>query len=140
MPRLLYNFSIVILLFSLTSVQANTIEEGESYRSRNAEETFVYYFHYSRRCATCMAIEDVSKTSLQELYPEKVKSGTVVFLSVNLDESDNKELADQLKVSGQALLVVMGDKQVDLTNQAFLYANTKPEKLKAEIASAIEQL
>jgi hypothetical protein len=87
-----------------------------------------------------MAIEEVSEKSLKELYPEEVESGTVTFLSINLDESINQALAEQLNVSGQALLVVKGEKQVDLTNQAFIYARTKPEKLKSEIENAFEQL
>ena len=87
-----------------------------------------------------MAVEEETQSSLKDLYPDQVANGSVVFLSVKLDKPDNKPLADQLKVSGQTLLIVKGDKQVDLTNQAFMYARTKPDKLKVEIQSAFRQL
>ena len=140
MLRIFYAFSVISILFSGFILNSGARQEKETAFSTQSSEVVMYYFHYSRRCATCMAIEEVTEKTLKDLYPSQVESGSVVFLSVNLDETDNKPLADQLKVSGQTLLLVKGEKQVDLTNQAFMYARTKPEKLKAEIETAFQQL
>jgi hypothetical protein len=140
MLRIFYAFSIVSILFSGFVVNIGPSAYPEIAFSPQSNEVFVYYFHYTRRCATCKAVEEVTENSLKELYPDHVESGSVVFLSVNLDEAENNSLAEKLKISGQTLLMVKGEKQVDLTNQAFMYARTKPEKLKTEIETAFRRL
>lgn len=139
MLRMFLSSGIVVLLLSGFTVGTGPLADDTSLKA-GSDEVTVYYFHFSRRCATCMAVEEETQSSLKDLYPDQVAKGSVVFLSVNLDKPDNKPLADQLEVSGQTLLVVKGDRRVDLTNQAFMYARTKPDKLKAEIQSAFRQV
>ena len=98
----------------------------------------VYYFHLTRRCATCNAVEKESIKALEALYPEKIKNGEITFLSVNIEEEKNNTLAESLEVTGQTLLFVMGDKKVNLTNAGFMYAKTKPEKLQTKIKETID--
>lgn len=100
----------------------------------------VYYFHFTRRCMTCNNVEKVSKEAVEKQYAEKVKSGEITFRSINLDEKDGEAIGARLKVEGQTLLIVSGDKRVDLTDKGFLYANDSPAKLKAEIKKAIDGL
>ena len=120
--------------FAQEDVKANKAETLES------EKTEVYYFHFERRCATCMAVESESEKAIMELYPEKVESGEISFISVNLEEESNESLAEKLEVSGQTLLVVKGDKKDNLTNVAFMYARSDPDKLKKAIRESIEAL
>jgi len=42
-------------------------------------------------------------------------------------------------VGGQTLLVVHGDKKIDITGKAFMYAQ-KPDKIKTEIKTAVEKV
>jgi hypothetical protein len=98
----------------------------------------VYYFHFTRRCMTCNNVEKVSKEAVEQQYAEKVKTGEITFKSVNLDEKEGEAIGAKLKVEGQTLLIVSGDKRVDLTDKGFLYANNSPEKLKAEIKKAVD--
>jgi len=100
----------------------------------------VYYFHFTRRCMTCNNVEKVSKEAVELQYAEKVKSGEITFQSINLDEKEGEAIGAKLKVEGQTLLIVSGDKQVNLTDKGFLYANSSPDKLKAEIKKAIDNL
>ncbi|MGC8823751.1 MAG: nitrophenyl compound nitroreductase subunit ArsF family protein [Bacteroidales bacterium] len=99
----------------------------------------VYYFHFTARCATCHAVEDNSKNALETLYPEQIKKGEFVFRALNLNEASTKSIADRLGVSGQTLLVVSGDKKIDLTRQGFLYAY-EPDKIKQEIQKAVNSV
>ncbi len=126
---------VAVLLGSVSATFAQTAGQNTS-----TDKVEVYYFHNERRCATCVAVEDESKKALNELYPEKMKSGEMIFLSVNIEDETNKALADKFKISGQTLLIVKGGKEENLTNTAFMYATTKPEKLKKAIGSAIEKL
>ena len=104
------------------------------------EQVDVYYFHFTRRCQTCLNVEKVAKESVETLYPDQVKKGTITFQSINLDEKDGADLGKKCKVEGQTLIVICGDKRVYLTDKGFLYANGNPEKLKEEIKKAIEEV
>lgn len=104
------------------------------------ESVEVYYFHYTRRCATCQAVEDESLKALKKLYPAEVESGKIVFITVNLEEESNEALAEKLQVAGQSLLVVRGDEQFNLTNDAFKYARSNPEKLAESIKESVDKL
>jgi len=100
----------------------------------------VYYFHFTRRCATCNAVENVTKEALQTYYAEKLANDEITFLSVNLDEESNKALAEKIGVSAQALLVISGEKKIDLTNDGFMNAKNNPEKLKVKIEETINAI
>jgi hypothetical protein len=98
----------------------------------------VFYFHFTRRCMTCNNVEKVSKETVETLYPAQVKSGEITFKSVNLEEKDGEATGAKYKIEGQTLIVISGDKRVDLTDKGFLYANDSPAKLKAEIKKAVD--
>lgn len=98
----------------------------------------VFYFHYTRRCVTCNAVEQVTKDALNELYPDKVKKGTITFQSVNIEEKDGETLANNMKIAGQALIFLVNGKQIDLTDTGFMYAKTNPDKLKTEIKKTVD--
>jgi len=64
----------------------------------------------------------------------------ITFQSVNLDEESNNPLAERLGVTGQTLLLVKGNKQINITNEGFLYAVVKPEKFKEVIGEKVAEL
>ena len=94
-----------------------------------------YYFHATQRCATCMAVEDVTKEALKEYYGDKVS-----FESVNSEKDSKNPMIEKYKISGQTLIIVKGDKVTNLTNEAFMNARTHPEKLKAKIKATIDPI
>jgi hypothetical protein len=100
----------------------------------------VYYFHMTRRCPTCQAVESESEAALKKLYPAQMESGTITFKSLNLEEEVNNPLAEKLQVSGQTLLIVKGDQKIDLTGDGFMYARTDPAKLQEKFKAAIDPL
>ena len=97
--------SVCLLIWgTILTCNAQVTEQNEIKEVISPDKVEVYYFHFSRRCATCQAVEDESEKALKDLYPEKVKSGEVIFLSVNLEEESNDALAEDLKISGQTLI------------------------------------
>lgn len=132
---------IAVLLF-LPFVACNsqsTIKQAEV-SDNQSDKIEAYYFHFTNRCVTCNTIEAKAKENLETLYPEQVRQGLITFRSVNIEESVNKPLADKLGVSGQALLLVKGDKKINLTNEGFLYAVGKPEKFREIINVNVDGL
>ncbi|MBE9467065.1 MAG: thioredoxin family protein [Bacteroidetes bacterium] len=106
-----------------------------SAENQKSSEVKAYYFHASRRCATCEAVEAVTEEALKEYYGTKVP-----FQSINIEEVKDKPLLEKYKISGQTLLIIKGDKQVNLTNDAFMYARTNPDKFKAKLKSTIDSM
>ncbi len=93
----------------------------------------VYYFHGTRRCATCEAVEKVTKEAVAQNFLDQVG-----FVSINREEES--VLTEKFKISGQTLLIVCGDKTLDLTSEAFLNARTNPDKLTEKLVSTIKPL
>lgn len=121
----LLGITIVLLLVSFIS----------NAQTGNQAKVQAYYFHNATRCVTCKTVEAEAKTDLKELYGDKVS-----FQALNLEDKATQEIAKKLKVSGQTLLVVKNDKQVNLTNEGFLYAVTNPEKFKTIIKEKVDPL
>jgi hypothetical protein len=130
MKKSILSFVIVTLGFIICNgqaVQKTAIQEAGTIEA--------YYFHFKTRCVTCRAVEAEAKADIESLYP-----GKSTFKAINLDDASSKPLADQLKISGQTLLVVKGDKKINLTNDGFMYATTNPVKFKAVIKQKVDAL
>lgn len=104
----------------------------ETHKSSNVA---AYYFHATRRCATCQAVEAISKEAIKEYYGDKV-----TFESINWEEEKDNQWVKKYKISGTTLLIISGDKKVNLTNDAFLNARTHPDKFKNKLKSTIDSL
>lgn len=127
---------IALLAMSLNiSCSSQTNENEESTLVTKADKVEVYYFHFSRRCATCNAVESVSKESIDEYYSEKVS-----FTEFNLDEPAGEAKGKELEISGQTLLIVAGETKINITNEGFMNARSNPDKLKQIIKEKIDPL
>jgi hypothetical protein len=135
--RLIQTLFLIVPLFACTAQPSNKDAAASTDSSDKIE---AYYFHFTARCVTCRTIEAKAKENLETLYPNQVKQGLITFQSLNLDEAPNKTLADKLGISGQALLLVKGDQKINLTNEGFLYAVSKPEKFKEIINEKVDGL
>lgn len=70
-----------------------------------AQKVEVFLFHRTQRCATCIAIGKLSGQTVEEKFGPEVLGGKVVFREVNIDEPQNKELAEKFQASGSALFI-----------------------------------
>ncbi|MCX6309868.1 MAG: nitrophenyl compound nitroreductase subunit ArsF family protein [Bacteroidia bacterium] len=134
----LLSFALILMLGG-TSCNAQGSKKQES-KAVATSKVEVIYFHFTRRCMTCNAVEVQTKKAVEALYPAMVKSGKITFTSINLDDANSKEAAEKCGAEGQSLLVIGGGKRIDLTTQGFMNAVSNPEKLKAELKKAIDPL
>lgn len=132
MRKLIFIVSLIMVPFLVTGSGHHVTPD---YRSVKQDEVKVIYFHVTRRCATCIAVENVSRN-----YIDKVFGDRVDFSSHNLDKKESRELAEKYKVSGQALIVVKGDVKSDITGPAFMNALNKPQKLEELLFETINPL
>ncbi|HKM92011.1 MAG TPA: nitrophenyl compound nitroreductase subunit ArsF family protein [Prolixibacteraceae bacterium] len=109
--------------------------EAAQQTCNEASSVEVVYFHATRRCATCMAVEEVTKEVLKANFANKI-----TFTSIDREKDSKNELLKKHKVSGQTLLLIKGEKVIDLTNDAFIYARSNPDKFKEKLKLAIENM
>lgn len=104
----------------------------------------VLCFHTKKRCVTCTAIEKNAQETVETLFAEEVKTGRVVFKTIDLSLEENKKIAERYQVAWSSLIVSQWkegkESYENLTLQAFATARTAPEKFKKELAEKISAL
>ena len=129
---------LAVIISSFFSANSQTTKATKVISKPSKVE--VYYFHYTRRCVTCQAVETETQKSILALYPLQAKKGLITFKSINLDEKSSEAIAAKCKAEGQSLLITNSNKRVDLTDKAFMYAKSNPIKLKDELKKTIDPL
>lgn len=135
------SFLMLLAVVAVTAQCCNSsAKESDSNKSQSeavakGSDVEVFYFHATRRCATCQAVEEVTKEVLTEKY-----GADVPFQSINFEKQSEHPLIKKHNVSGQTLLIIKGDKAENITNYAFMNARTNPEKLKSKIVETVKSL
>lgn len=134
--------STLLIMFVAVSLFACNAQTTENKKTENvlSEDVQVYYFHNTKRCATCNAVENETKVALEMFFEDKMKAGTIDFTSLNLEEDEGKAMAETLHISGQTLLIVKGETKLNLTNEGFMNARTNPTKFHEIIKTQIDKL
>ena len=128
--------NILVLSFALM-MMSSFIGNAQTQKKEATASTRIeaYFFHNASRCVTCKTVEAEAKADLESLYGSQV-----TFKALNLEDDATKPIAKKLEVSGQTLLVVKGNKKVNLTNEGFMYARTNPKKFKSIIKEKVDAL
>ena len=135
MKIIAYLFMTAMTLGVNISCSARNDNKNGNAAISDAGKVEVFYFHFTRRCVTCQAVENVSRQAVEELY-----GGRVAFSEFNLEEEKGKQKGEQLGISGQTLLIVSGDTKINITNEGFMNARSNPDKLKQIIKEKIDPL
>ena len=131
-----------VLALSACNAPTTDKQTSDNQTSENviSDDIQIYYFHNTKRCATCNAVEDETIVALDMFYKDKVEAGLVGFVSLNLEEDEGAEMAKALQVSGQTLLIVKGENKVNLTNEGFMNARTNPTKFHEILKTELDKL
>jgi hypothetical protein len=114
--------------------QSSQKNEQTSENQVQADQVNVYYFHMTRRCFSCKAVEESSKQAVQEMNKDNVN-----FVSYNLEKPEGKKMAKNLNIAGQTLLIVGGDEKINITREGFMNLR-QPEKFKDIIHKKINSI
>jgi hypothetical protein len=93
-------------------------------------QVHVVYFHGKQRCKSCVAIQNVAAEIIAEHYGDNPE---VMFVEIDFSDKKNDALAEKYEIAWSSLLVIAGDKHVDLTDEAFANAVKTPDVLKSSI-------
>ena len=104
----------------------------------------VLYFHGKQRCMTCKSIEEQTKELLTGSLAEAVKTGQIVYRTVDISDKEGEKIADQYEVTWSSLFVNRWkdgqEQRNNMTEFAFSKATSDPEGFKAGLKEKIEIL
>lgn len=134
---------ILTLCMGMVACSGGKTKSVAENRQTNKDVVEVLYFHGAQRCATCMAIEKNTKELLDTAYAEQLKSGKLVFRSMDITKEE--ALAERYEVSWSSLILVDYDKSgkeraTNLTEFAFGNARTAPDKFKQGLSARIIEM
>jgi hypothetical protein len=133
MKSKIYTLLIMSMILGSTLIAQNPTSKLE-----------VLYFHATRRCPTCMAIEENTQKTLNTYFPDQLKKGTIKLTVINVDEDKNKAIAEKYEATGSALFLTKtaGGKESknDMTDYAFSYARSSPDKFINGLKEKINEL
>ena len=139
---------IVILMTLCLGLLACGNGNSKAQKGTDADNTKdrieVLYFHGKQRCATCMAIEQQTRETLEEQFADELKNGALVFRVIDISQPENEALADKYEVTWSSLFVCRWkagrETPESLTEFAFGNARKAPEAFKAGLADRIREL
>lgn len=138
--------SLKYLLFALASFTIASCmgKSGEkdnlSGFEGNGGPVTIYYFHGEHRCPTCIAVENETKAALEINLKREVEAGSVELQVINIDEARSKQICEKYGVYGSTLLLVKGNKSLNMTNIAFGNVRRNPDKFREELANEVKKL
>ena len=140
MKNVLLILTLCVGMVACSGGKTKSVSENQQTKKDVVE---VLYFHGAQRCATCMAIEKNTKELLEAAYAEQLKSGKLVFSSVDITKEE--ALAERYEVSWSSLILVDYDKSgkeraTNLTEFAFGNARTAPDKFKQGLSARITEM
>lgn len=140
MKNVLLILTLCVGMVACSGGKTKSVAENQQTKKDVVE---VLYFHGAQRCATCMAIEKNTKELLEAAYAEQLKSGKLVFSSVDITKEE--ALAERYEVSWSSLILVDYDKSgkeraTNLTEFAFGNARTASDKFNEGLSEQITEM
>jgi hypothetical protein len=119
------------------SDSADAVEITES-----GSKVIAYYFHSTRRCATCKKLEAYAREAIEGGFEDELESGSLVIMAVNTDEDENKHYIDDYKLYTKKLILskVKDGKEIEWVNLDKIWKLVGNEKkYKAYVAGEVEK-
>ncbi|UCD16849.1 MAG: hypothetical protein JSV44_10380 [Candidatus Zixiibacteriota bacterium] len=69
------------------------------------DRIIAYYFHGTRRCASCRKIEAYSHEAIENGFTEELKGGSLQWKVINFDESGNRHYIKDYKLYTKSLVI-----------------------------------
>ena len=111
------------------NAKKNKLTEEQSQK----DHVEVLYFHGKQRCATCVAIEKNAKEAIETQFANELKSGTVVFKSIDISKAENEKMFICRWKDGK-------ETYKNLTEYAFANARTAPDTFKSGVIEKVKAL
>ncbi len=96
------------------SVPAQVMEKGDP----AGISVKVFYFHGTRRCKTCLAIESNAKNAIEKEFTGEMTRGVITWQAIDTDQQENKHFEKDFDLMSSSLILVKfkDGKQVEWKN------------------------
>ena len=102
--------SAVYLVFTETTREGRRSESAsqsaDSMAAGTGDKVIVYYFHATKRCWTCKTIEAFTEETIRARFPEQLASGALEWLTVNVDEPENRHFMEDFEMTTRTVVLV----------------------------------
>ncbi|MEI7595649.1 MAG: nitrophenyl compound nitroreductase subunit ArsF family protein [Bacteroidota bacterium] len=146
------NDSSAVTIDSTTTQKSETTDTSKNESvdtKKSAPKTalatvYIYNFHVTNRCVSCIAIEEATTKALNQYFAEDMKSGKIKRKILNVDDEANKAITEKYEVFGSGILIVKSlngkETKADLTGEGFKYAKNKEDKFIEILKNKITEL
>ncbi len=133
---------IVVPIYGCDSKSEESISDNNqaSIPPGDVEQVELLYFHPRFRCVSCNNVEKYAKEVAETGFKQEVEDGKLKFKSLGIEDSENKDLIEELGVTGSSLYVVVtggGEREDREIKSIWLHWND-PEKSKEIITTELE--
>ena len=94
---------------STNSSQTTVASQVETVKSEEvkspADKIEVVHFHATQQCISCITVGKYAKQTIDEKFPEEVKSGKIVFKEINAELPENQAIVTKYQARGSSLFV-----------------------------------
>jgi len=97
-----------ILVIVMTAASAFSADVGKTLKTDvkpTSHYISVTYFHNTFRCPTCHRIEELSSQVVKSNFADELKTGTVVWRVINVDEPENKHYNKDYQLYTKHLII-----------------------------------
>ncbi len=128
MKNLLF-MPVFIFLATLFTLETPTYAASPDEVQVSKKVVEVYYFHRNRRCGPCRTIENLTQKTMETYFNAEMESGAVVFHIVNVENDDQKAVAEKFKVVSTALFIniIEGTEENPSNLTSFAYRHARNE-------------
>jgi hypothetical protein len=137
-------FLILVFIFvtGVICLPGNTSANRVVINNRfNSQPVYLYYFYFTPRCDECIILEKSLRKVLNEHYSQELKNKQLILKMIDLSnpDSESNKIIQELRVRRQLLLLVSGETKVNLTKDAFRYAENQYDQFRDIMKNAIDQ-
>ena len=72
-----------------------------------SEKIEIFTFHTTQRCISCINVSNFVKSVVDEKFASEINAEKIIFKEINIDLSENKQLAKDYQVSGSSLYITV---------------------------------
>ncbi len=102
----------------LTQKGSNDEGNGTIHQKSSSRKIIAYYFHGTRRCRTCLKIESLARTVIQNNFQAELSNESLEWQSVNIDTKENKHFIKEFNLYTRSVVLaeIIDGKQTDWKN------------------------
>ena len=97
---ILFMFVFVVPAFAVESADGTGAQN-----TTNPHNFIATYFHTTLRCPTCHRIETLSAEAIKGTFANELKNGTLVWRTINVDESENRHYNTDYQLYTKSLII-----------------------------------